>query len=340
MIKQILHNIISSNLSKEDKEILTQYAENLYLKNFPIIFDVNQFFLLFELTDNDLEKFIIDNTNHYHINKRNGELREVWQPNHKVKIIQKWILKNILNKIEVSPYAHGFIKNKSILTNAEVHLYQEPFWIFSTDIKDFFPSISYNDVKKIFMEIGYSDKVSEAFSLLTTVDGKLIQGFPTSPMLSNIFLRDIDEEFQKIAVRYNIRYSRYADDITFSGIQKKGYLTLVKNIKRIVSFILEKHDLAINNEKTRLMKDKHTKIVTGLIVTSKGVKIPQRFIRKLSKEIYYCQKFGVNDHLKYQGIITIANYKGYLIGLARFIYMVDKIQGAKFIKEIYDLDWD
>jgi RNA-directed DNA polymerase len=340
MIKQVIHNIILSDLSEEEKKNLINYAENLYSKQCPVIFDTIQLKILFELQDGDIEKFVLDNTDHYFVRKSNGELREVWKPKYKLKTIQKWILKNILNEIKVLECAHGFVKNKSILTNAETHQHKEPFWVFSTDIKDFFPSIQYYEINKIFMGIGYSNEVSEAFSVLTTIQGKLAQGFPTSPMLSNLFLRDIDEEFQQIASRHHIRYSRYADDITFSGVQKKGYLILVKKIKEIVTFVLSKHNLVINDAKTRLMKDKHTKIITGLVVTSQGVRIPQKYIRRLNKELYYCHKFGVNEHLKYHELITIANYKGYLIGLARFIYMVDPIKGGEFIKKIQDLDWD
>jgi RNA-directed DNA polymerase len=340
MIKKIIHNIILSNLLEVEKNALIQYAERLHSKQVPVIFDVNQFLMLFELSNDDIREFVIRNTNHYHITKRNGDLREVWKPNYKLKAIHKWILKNILNKVEVSVCAHGFVKKKSILTNAEVHLYQEPFWVFSTDIKDFFPSIKQKEIKKMFLEIGYSDAISEAFSFLTTVDNRLVQGFPTSPMLSNIFFRELDNEFQQIASQYNIRYSRYADDITFSGVQKNGYLVLVQKIRELVSFTLSKYSLVINDEKTRLMKNKHIKIVTGLVVTPQGVKIPQKYIRRLNKELYYCQKFGVNEHLKYHGLITIANYKGYLMGLARFIYMVDPFKGAVFIKEINDLNWD
>ncbi|MFC5649465.1 reverse transcriptase family protein [Paenibacillus solisilvae] len=340
MIKRILQNIEISDLSVEDKKSLINYAETLYFKRCPVIFDTNQVMMLFELQNEDMEKFVLENTNNYFVKKSNGELREIWKPNYKLKMIQKWILKNILNEIEVSEYAHGFVKRKSILTNAETHQYKEPSWVFSMDIKDFFPSIQYFEIEKIFLEIGYSIEVSKAISLLTSVHGRLVQGFPTSPMLSNLYLRDIDEEFQQIASQNHVRYSRYADDITFSGIQKKGYLVLVKKIKEIVTTVLRKHNFVINDAKTRLMKDKHTKIVTGLVVTPEGVKIPQKYIRKLNKEIYYCRKFGVNEHLKYHGLITIANYKGYLIGLARFIYMVNPNKGAEFIREIKKLNWD
>jgi retron-type reverse transcriptase len=340
MIKQILHNITLSELPDKEKSILIQYAENLHSKRCPIIFDINQLIMLYELKNSDMEKFVDDNTNHYYVKKSNGNLREIWKPNYKLKKIQKWILNNILNKIEVSECAHGFVQKKSILTNAKIHQHPEPFWVLSLDIQNFFPSIKYDEVKKIFMEIGYSYEVSEALSMLTTVGERLAQGFPTSPMISNIFFREIDKEFNELANRYHIRYSRYADDITFSGLQKKGYIKLVKKIKEIVAFVLRKHNLFINDAKTRLMKNRHVKIVTGLVVTSQDVRIPQKYIRKLDKEIYYCQKFGVNEHLKYHGIITIANYKGYLMGLARFIYMVDQIKGAKFLKKLQEINWD
>lgn len=340
MIKQVLHNIELSDICEEEKRKLIHYAEQLYSIHCPVIFDVDQLLLLFEIKVDELEKFVTDNTNHYFISKRNGKSREVWNPNYKLKAIQKWILKNILNNIEVSNCSHGFVKNKSILTNAQVHLHQEPFWVFSTDIKDFFPSIKKNEIKKIFMGIGYSESVSEALCLLTTANESLAQGFPTSPAISNIFFRKIDEEFQQVASKFSIRYSRYADDITFSGIQNNGSPSLVKKLKRIISYTLSRYNLNINETKTRLMKNKNPKIVTGLVVTSQGVRVPQRYIRMINKEIYYCQKFGVNEHLKYHGLITIANYKGYLIGLARFIYMVDSIKGAELIKKIQDLDWN
>ncbi|MDE0639739.1 reverse transcriptase family protein [Bacillus sp. CNPSo 3703] len=340
MIKQVLHNIELSDICEEEKKELIHYAEQLYSIHCPVIFDVDQLLLLFEIKGDELENFVTDNTNRYFIRKKSGESREVWKPNCKLKSIQKWILKNILNNIEVSNCSHGFVKNKSILTNAQVHLHQEPFWVFSTDIKSFFPSIKKKEIKKIFVEIGYSESVSEALCLLTTANGILPQGFPTSPSISNIFFRKIDEEFQQVASRYSIRYSRYVDDITFSGIQNNRSLSLVKKLKQIISYTLSRYNLNINEKKTRLMKNKHTKIVTGLIVTSQGVRIPQKYIRRINKEIYYCQKFGVNEHLKYHGLITIANYKGYLVGLARFIYMVDSVKGAELIKKIQDLEWN
>lgn len=340
MIKHTLENIKLSNLSEERKTTLSNYAININMNNCPVLFDKNHLLLIFNLTEDDIQQFIKDNTNRYCISKRNGSLREVWQPSHKVKEIQKWILKNILNKIQVSDCAHGFVKNKSILTNAQTHIHKKKSWIYSVDIENFFPSIKINEIEQIFSELGYSASVSNTLSLLCTVDGKLVQGFPTSPTLSNVIFRQIDVEFENVAERYNLKYSRYADDISFSSTYKKGYLTLVKKLEKIIYFILIKHNFKVNDNKTRLMKNNHTKVVTGLIVSSDGVKIPKKYIRKLSKEIYYCKRFGVNGHLKYHDLMTIANYKGYLMGLARYIYMVEKELGIKFIEQLNELNWD
>ncbi|KGP74487.1 reverse transcriptase family protein [Pontibacillus yanchengensis] len=340
MFDKILDNIKKSSLLEKEKEAYIQYARNLHLKNSPIIFDINQLVMLFDLPNDNIKEFVLENTNQYTISKRDGSSREVWKPSYKLKTIQRWILKNILFNIKVSESAHGFVKNKSILTNAEVHQYNEPFWVYSTDIKDFFPSIKQNEVKKIFLEIGYTEKVSEALSSLTTINESLVQGFPTSPMISNIYCREIDEEFKKQANKLNISYSRYADDITFSGPQKNGYLKLIKNIKNIVLHNFRENNFLINEKKTRVRKNKHTKIVTGIVVSQYGVRIPQKYYRRLNKELYYCQRFGVNEHLKYHGLITISNFKGYLIGLARFIYMVDPDKGSEYIKKIQKLDWE
>jgi len=340
MIKHILNNITMTELDSNKKTILSDYAINIDSNNCPVIFDLRQLFLILGLSDDEnIQIFSGEYSNRYCINKKNGSLREVWQPSYQVKVIQKWILKSILNKVPVSDCAHGFVKNKSILTNAQIHIHENKFWIFSVDIKNFFPSIKINKVEKVFLDIGYSPSVSNALSLLCTIDGRLVQGFPTSPTLSNLIFKEIDIEFQMIAERYQMKYSRYADDISFSGNQTKGYTVLVKRVEKIISFILEKHGFKINYRKTRLLTNNQSRIVTGLMVSSDGVRIPRKYIKKLSRELYYCEKFGVNEHLKYHGIITIANYRGYLTGLARYIYMVEEEIGAKFIERINELDW-
>lgn len=159
-------------------------------------------------------------------------------------------------------------------------------------------------------------------------------------MISNVIFKNIDEDILNITKRLGFRYSRYADDLSFSGLEKSNYKNKIKKLNNSLSFILNENNFYINESKTRIMNNNRTKKITGLIVSESGVKVPRKYIRLMKKELYYSVKYGVSDHLKYNGLITIANYKGYLIGMARFIYMVEKDIGSEFLKEINELNWD
>lgn len=341
MIDNIIFNIKKSVLESTLKDQLIGYAENLNKNNCPIIFDEKQLLLMFELNEiEDIKGYMEKETNRYTIEKRDGTQREVIQPSYKLKQIQKWILKKILMSIDIPTCVHGFLKGKSILTNAQVHIYDEPYWVYCVDIKDFFPSIKIDKVKNIFIHLGYSVGVSNILSELCTIDGKLAQGFPTSPMISNVVFKSIDEDILNITKKIGFKYSRYADDLSFSGLEKSNYKNKIIKLKNSLDFILNKNSFSINESKTRIMKSKHTKKITGLIVSESGVKVPKKHIRLMKKELFYSKKYGVSDHLRYNNLITVANYKGYLIGMARFIYMVEKDIGSEFLKEINELNWD
>lgn len=142
MIDNIILNINKSDLDPILKGEIIDYVVNLNRNHCPIIFDEKQLMLMFKLDEiKDVKKYIEKETNRYTIQKRNGTQREVAQPSYKLKKIQKWILKKILMNIDIPNCVHGFLKGKSILTNAQVHIYDQPSWVYCLDIKDFFPSI-------------------------------------------------------------------------------------------------------------------------------------------------------------------------------------------------------
>lgn len=97
--------------------------------------------------------------------------------------------------------------------------------------------------------------------------------------------------------------------------------------------IIQKYGFEINEQKTHIMKDNYRKMVTGLVVTD-TVKVPQKFKRKFRQEIYYCEKFGVEQHLKNIGRKSAVNFKEYMYGKAYFIKMVEEDVGNKFLKEL------
>lgn len=255
--------------------------------------------------------------------------RTIMAPGLELKERQRWILTNILNKVDLYECVHGFVKGRSIKTNAEKHINKKE--ILCLDIKNFFPTIQKNIVLDIFKSLHYVDKIAELLTELTTFNGVLPQGAPTSPYLANIAFESVDEKLISIALDENLEYTRYADDLTFSADF---------NIEPLVGKIIktiEDGGFTVNNEKTHIMKDKYRKIVTGLVVNDKGVKVPADLKKKLRQEIYYCKKFGISQHLSVIGRGSCVNFKEYLYGKAYYIKMIERDIGETFLKQLDDI---
>jgi hypothetical protein len=162
----------------------------------------------------------------YKIPKPNGEFREIKQPCKKLKAIQAWILRNILDTLNPSPNATAYIKKKKLLDNVTPHNNNRYF--LCLDLEDFFPSISINRVAKVFSLIGYSGKAVHILANLCTCDNNLPQGAVTSPSLSNLIAAKLDRRILGYTSRKNITYTRYADDITLSA---NNYKVLCKSLQ-------------------------------------------------------------------------------------------------------------
>ena len=132
-----------------------------------------------------------------------------------MKEIQRWILENILYRFEVSPYAKAYIKNKSIKDNVRFHRRQRK--VLSLDVKNFYNHLTDWMVYQLFIEVGYSESVAMMLTNLCCLDGSLPQGAPSSAALSNILMKDFDYKVGYFCKKSKIRFTRYADDMTFSG---------------------------------------------------------------------------------------------------------------------------
>ncbi len=150
------------------------------------------------------------------IYKRSGKLREISEPLPSLKEIQKWILENILEKCSLHIAAKAYIKGKSIKDNARFHRNQRR--VLAVDINDFFHSIDIDRVFKLFVSLGYAPMVSALLAHLCCLKRRLPQGAPTSPAISNIISYSLDDKLYAYAREMGFRYTRYADDITVSGL--------------------------------------------------------------------------------------------------------------------------
>ena len=187
--------------------------------------------------------------------------------------------------------------------------------VLSLDIENFFGSIRESKVYFFFHKLGYSKQVAMMLTKLCTLDGSLPQGAPTSPALSNLISLRIDRRISGFALKNKIRYTRYADDLAFSGEFDTG------SVIRLVSKILNDEGLNINQAKTRLMLPHNQQEVTGIVVNEK-MQAPRPVRRNLRKAVHYIEKFGLDSHLDFIRN-TRANYLNHLKGIANFILFVN-----------------
>lgn len=310
-----------------------KYADNLNFNDMPVIFDINHLSLLMGIDQFTLYKYSNCTEKLYkerNIPKKNNSLRKILIPSENLKYIQHWVLNNILNNIQFDKYVTGFTKGRSIVDNAKLHVCKE--CLINIDLKDFFPNIDFMQVYNIFANLGYSSSLSVFFTKICTYKGFLPQGAPTSPILANCACKKLDKRLYKLSNHIGASYTRYADDITFSGNNEiKKYINLIKHIIQNEKFI-------VNEKKIRVQHSYHKQVVTGLIV-NETLKIPIKTKKYLRQQIYYSNKFGVDTNLQNQDIDKL-NYKGHLFGLAYFIKMVEEEVGLDFLNQLNKIKWD
>lgn len=323
----------SGEIALETAELIKEYNNRLQQNNVPIIYNLKHLREILKISLKNQDKYFGKNRNEYHsfeLPKKSGGVRVIEAPSDTLKKYQLWIKESILDKFKVSDYAKGFKKNCSILDNAKCHVGQE--LVINIDLKDFFPSIKYSQVFKIFAYIGYTNEVAHLLTRLCTNNHNVLpQGSPASPVISNIVSLKLDKRLSALATSFGCTYSRYADDITFSG---NNY---IKNIFPIVERIIIEEGFSINVNKIRLQYSYQRQEVTGLIVNKK-VNVAHEIENEIKNAIYFCKKYGVDDHLKTIKC-TRSFYKEHLYGIAYFIKMIDADKGRKYLEELDTITW-
>ena len=193
--------------------------------------------------------------------KPSGGLRNLLIPQGELLVFQQKIKRHILDRVPVLPCAHGGIKRRSVLTNAEPHVSREV--VFSVDIKNFFPHVDPERVFRIFRGLGFGDEAARILSKATTWKYQLPQGSPTSTGLANLSLIQADSRILRLAESHGFSYTRFVDDLTLSG----GWRLL--KFRRLISRIIESEGFEIKPEKTATMDCGMRQIVTKLVVNGK-----------------------------------------------------------------------
>ena len=277
--------------------------------------------------------------------KKSGGERTLSAPHKQLATAQRWILENILNKLPAHAAAHGFVKQRSIVTNATPHV--QSVVVINCDLTDFFPSINVHRVIGLFRELGYSPAVATILALLVTecprrkvlYRGKpwhvatgpraLPQGACTSPAISNLVSRRLDARFTGIAKKLGFVYTRYADDLTFSSRESSrriGYL-----LAR-VRHIAQDEGFAVNEKKTRVLKQAARQSVTGIVVNAKP-STPRRTRRQLRAMLHNAMKTG----LPAQNRNRRPNFSAWVRGMIAFISMANAPQATRLKDQFQSL---
>ena len=252
--------------------------------------DKNKYIKTLYSLSNNIEK----NYKIYKIKKNNGGYRTIYEPNSLLMKIQKGILNNILNNKSISLYAKAYHKGIPLRDNASAHVNKD--LILKLDIKNFFESISFVDIYNSCFSIEYFPKsVGMLLTYLCTYNDHLTQGSPTSSYISNLVMKDFDEELGYYCEMNNISYTRYSDDMTFSGDFNPSEV-IVK-----VRKMLYKLGLELNDSKIHVIHKSSCQSVTGIVVNEK-VQVGSRYRNKIRQEIYYIRKYGLESHLDRCGI--------------------------------------
>jgi RNA-directed DNA polymerase len=241
----------------------------------------------------------------FQIKKRSSGLREISAPIGGLKLIQQklnCVLSSVYKVKHDKPSAHGFLHDRSIVTNAKVHCNKR--WLLNLDLLDFFPSIHYGRIRGMFMSPWYKlpAEVAELLANLCCFKGVLPQGAPTSPIISNIICGEMDDELFGLAKHRRCHYTRYADDITFStsNLVFPPELATIDTYEQVrlgaeLLKIIDDNGFRVNLHKLRLQRSDQHQEVTGLITNNEKPNVSQPYMRQIRAMLHAWEKYGLEN---------------------------------------------
>jgi len=284
---------------------------------------------------------------HYHyriLTKQSGTHRLIEAPKPRLKELQRKILAGILEKIPPHPAVHGFLKGHSIKTFVAPHVRQRV--ILKMDLEDFFPSISGPRVQALFRTIGYPEAVADLLGgICTTVapydiwktrdlytQPHLPQGAPTSPALANLCAYRVDCRLAGLAKSVGAVYTRYADDLAFSG--GEPFERSVDRFSTHVAAILYEHGFSVHHRKTRIMRQGVRQNLAGLVANER-LNIRRSDFDNLKATLTNCVRLGP----EIQNREAHTHYRLHLEGKVAFVASINPAKGTR-LRALFDkIQW-
>lgn len=297
---------------------------------------------------------------HYHyciLPKRSGGIRLIESPKPRLKELQRRILSGILDRIPVHPAVHGFVTGRSIVTFAAPHAGKQV--LLRLDLQDFFPAFPAVRAQALFRTLGYPEKVADSLGGICTnsvprdvwncrppeIDPMqwheartlyarphLPQGSPTSPALANLTAYRLDCRLFGLATSAGAVYTRYADDLAFSG--DEGFNRVVERFSTHAAAIALEEGFGVNHRKTRTMRQGVRQHLAGIVVNQK-VSLRRRDLELLEAILTNCGRFGPES----QNRAKLPDFRAHLEGRVGFVEMINRAKGQRLRALFERIKW-
>ncbi len=278
------------------------------------------------------------NYRYFRLSKRSGGSRLIEAPKSDLKRVQRWIADQILSPIPVHPSVHGFVLGRSPVTSAQIHVGNR--MVLRIDLRDFFPSITSRRVAGLFRTIGYPDHVTSLLTGLCTnrtwrgavdantnpalhlVESHLPQGSPASPQISNACAWSLDCRLSGLAKRFGALYTRYADDLIFSG--GKEFELRLSRFRILALAIIHHEGFSIRASKTQAMRCDTRQVVTGVVVNER-TNVKRADFDRMKAILTNCLRYGLESQNRSQH----SDFGAYLRGQIAWIQAVHPNRGNR-----------
>ncbi len=288
-----IHQIFSQ-IPEEHRKFLDEVefdSDKMNEFDLPEIYTLNDLSHFLKILNTELAKLLTKRSNVYYnranIPKGNNAFRTLDIPNTDIlKKVQYMILRYILQQIPVSDHAYCYGKGRSQIQNAQNHLNSEI--IIKLDFKNFFYSIKFPQVLNLFRSFGYSGRISVYLTTLLLYydqnenEPYLPQGPKSSPYLSSLVCKEMDDALVEISNKFNFTYTRYSDDITFSTKVKK----IPSGFFHAIFKEINKYGFTINKRKLKIQNRCNRQMVTGILVNHHDPRVPRSYLNTLRREIF------------------------------------------------------
>lgn len=292
------------------------------------------------------------------IRKRHGRCRLIESPKQRLKEIQQTLLRDVFEQISVHKAAHGFRKGRSVATHAAPHVGKAV--VLRMDLLDFFPSIAPARLSRILMLTGYAEEVANVIAALCTNTTPAFvwksfphpddrqqrrsteqlfrrphfpQGAPTSPAIANLCAYRLDCRLAGLARWANADYTRYADDLVFSG--DDNFRRMMNRFRLFVSVIAMEEGFTVNHRKTSVMTKSNRQMVTGLVLNQK-LNVPREEFDQLKAILHQCVLKGheSQNHESHQ------DFRSHLLGRIQYVGQNNESRALKLTRLFDQIVWN